>query len=508
MLMYAKLMVELFMKELQVRKLVELEEEERQAILDLQRLNIPKYFAWVLYDVANSFYASSVLTIVSFTWILVIGQQNNYSYAMANLIYTWVLAGASIFMALMLPILGAISDVTNQRKWYVVFFTLVSVLSTIGFIVSHDFLIVLFMLALSIVTYQWAQVFYDAMLPGIVPQGKEARYSSIAIALGYIGGGVVTGIGFLLSKGNNTPISDPALGQLSLGYYPVLVIIAIIGYGLLSIPMIFVREVNWEYFYTIVEGGKILDEISVKPIQESKFELWQVVKASFHELKRTLLHVYYYNKGLFYYIIAFFIIADFANLAVVVNVPFMRDGLGLSDTEIYYVIGVSGASLITFTYFIGLICDRKGAKVGFQVVGALWFFALLLILLEGIVFPRKVIYLAAIFLGPGLSGIWVSQRQMVLELAPSEEEIGQYFGLTKFSGKLSSALGPFVWGTTFFFFKNKLKFSISMTYRVTMFTLALFLAIGFLILQKVPNKHEEFKKRREETVKKLAQIYV
>jgi MFS-type transporter involved in bile tolerance (Atg22 family) len=45
--------------------------------------------------------------------------------------------------------------------------------------------------------------------------------------------------------------------------------------------------------------------------------------------------------------------------------------------------------------------------------------------------------------GPALGGTWTAQRILVFELAP-KEKFGEYFGFSKLSGKLSSAIGPIV----------------------------------------------------------------
>ena len=39
----------------------------------------------------------------------------------------------------------------------------------------------------------------------------------------------------------------------------------------------------------------------------------------------------------------------------------------------------------------------------------------------------------------------MAQRYMVLELAP-KEKFGEYFGFSKLSGKVSSSIGPIIWG--------------------------------------------------------------
>ncbi|MCE7733957.1 MAG: hypothetical protein GPJ54_03705, partial [Candidatus Heimdallarchaeota archaeon] len=114
---------------------------------------------------------------------------------------------------------------------------------------------------------------------------------------------------------------------------------------------------------------------------------------------------------------------------------------------------------------------------------------------------KFVIFIAAAFMGPALSGVWVSQRQMVLELVPNDEEIGRYFGMTKFSGKLSSAIGPILFFSTFKFVETLYSGNdsqIQIAYRYSIATLTIFLAVGFYIMMKyVPNKSKEFKIRKK-----------
>lgn len=476
-----------------------LSEEE---ISGLYKLDKPRYFAWVLYDVANTFYASGILTLIILTLVLVVAQNNGYSYGQATSIYNVVLAGASIFMAVMLPILGAISDIKQQRRNYVILFSSLSILSTAVFVYTDNFWVLLVFFAISLISYQWAQVFYDSMLPGVVPPGKEARLSSIAIALGYFGGFFITLYAYYLNTINEAPNSNPAKGPLTLGYYQYLYLPIIIGFALLTIPMFYVKETDWSKITKIVDltlddGQLTEDDLEeIKRIKE--VSIMTAAKKSFRELYATFVDIKRNNIGMFYYIIAYFIIADLANLIVGINITYMRDALKLEENEIFTILAISGSGLIFLSFFVGLICDKWGAKRGFQVIGVLWVVALSILILEGIFLPQWTLYIAALLLGPALSGVWISQRQMVLELVPDEQSLGKYFGLTKFSGKLSSAIGPLIFGFVFILFNEKFNETIETSYRISIFILTLFLIVGFLILHyKVPNKHEEFKEKKQ-----------
>jgi UMF1 family MFS transporter len=47
--------------------------------------------------------------------------------------------------------------------------------------------------------------------------------------------------------------------------------------------------------------------------------------------------------------------------------------------------------------------------------------------------------------GPALGGTWTVNRIMVTELAP-KEKFGEYFGFSDISGKVSSSIGPIIFG--------------------------------------------------------------
>lgn len=478
-------------------------------------LNRKHFTAWVLYDVANTFYASGILSFTSLTWIQVIGQRNGMSYGTATYYYSLMLSVASVFMAVLLPILGSLSDVTQQRKNYVTFFTAICLVSTFLFLVLDSFWPVLIVFAISMITYQWAQVFYDAMLPSVVPPGREAKLSSIAITIGYLGGAIITGYGYLLAQNHQAPNADPAKGIITLGYTEQMAYAVIVGFTILAIPIFFVREQNWEEVNALVflneldEWQAIYDAFmdQTRDPNDSEYmknrpSVFRLAKESLMELGDTFKDIAKNNRGMFFYIISYFIIADLANLIAVINIAYLRDGVGLTEHGVYVLVWFSGISLIIVTPIIGVICDKYGAKRGFGVVAFLWFTALVIMMLEGWLLPLNSIYVAAVAIGPALSGVWVCQRQMVLELVPNDEEIGRYFGLTKFSGKLSSAVGPLIFATIFLFvqeiYKNTSQNYVPIAYRWSLFALGLFLALGFYILNRfVPNKSQEFRARKK-----------
>ena len=82
--------------------------------------------------------------------------------------------------------------------------------------------------------------------------------------------------------------------------------------------------------------------------------------------------------------------------------------------------------------------------------------------------------------GPALGGTWTAQRIMVVELAP-KEKFGEFFGFSKLAGKLSSAIGPFIWGAVM------LTYDIigKVAYGWAMISVGLVMALGIFIISFV-----------------------
>ena len=138
--------------------------------------------------------------------------------------------------------------------------------------------------------------------------------------------------------------------------------------------------------------------------------------------------------------------------------PIVTDGLiiggGSTLFAILFII-IATMSAVVCTYFVGKFGDKYGARKTFFLVGAFWGIALTIgVVLVfatpyidiGLNLPFILSLLMGIVAGPALGGTWVAQRIMIIELAP-KEKFGEFFGFSKLSGKLSSALGPFIWGT-------------------------------------------------------------
>ena len=147
---------------------------------------------WAMYDWANSAFATVVLA--GFFPIIF---KTYWSGGSDTLVSTARLGFgnsiASLLVALVAPIVGAIGDRGNIRKKLLITFTYFGVVMTANlFLVQQGhwkFAICVYMLALF--GYFMANVFNDALLPSVAEEKRIDFVSSLGYSLGYLGGGLL-----------------------------------------------------------------------------------------------------------------------------------------------------------------------------------------------------------------------------------------------------------------------------------------------------------------------------
>ena len=428
-------------------------------------------FFWAMYDLANTIYSMVIVSLIIGRYVLVIGQlENSMSYGSVSFLYGLVSFLMQLGVAICVPILGALSDNVGKRKPFVISLTGIILLfaSLLGFF--HDLSTVLIFYVIANVAYQFSLTFYDAMLPFIAKRDDIGKVAGFGVAWCYLGTILALVIMYPLILLLGDTVSVPPTPDYGYTGYWFTFVVPMLLFLVCAIPFIYVRE---------------------KQKKGKRPSIGTLIKNTFKQLGSTFKEIRK-HRALFIFIIGYFFVADIANVIVLYMTPIVTDGLiiggGSTLFAILFII-IATMSAVACTYFVGKFGDKYGAKNTFFLVGALWGIALTMgIVLVfatpyidiGLNLPFILSLLMGIVAGPALGGTWVAQRIMVVELAP-KEKFGEFFGFSKLSGKLSSALGPFIWGTVMLTYD----FIGKAAYGWAMISVGIIMGIGIFIISFV-----------------------
>ena len=399
-------------------------------------------FKWSMYDLANTIYSMVIVSLIINQYVLIIGQlELGLTYSRADAIYNGVLAAVQIIVAIGMPIMGALSDNAGKRKPFVIVLTGVILLFASLLGIYHSLAMVLIFYIIANIAYQWSLAFYDAMLAFIANPKDVGKVGGFGVAFGYFGTLIGMGVMLALQSLWGAPNSNPDNGPIVYGYYgkPWAFIIAMALFALFAIPFIFVKERQK------IGGMPQAKELIVGTFKQ--------VGETFRDIKQ--------HKEMVKFVLGYFLVVDVANIIVAKMFLIVRDGLLMDESFSYIFIIISTVSAVAFTYFIGMIASKWGAKTAFYIVGLLWGIAIVIGVVMiffaapikiGANFPFILVIIMGLLAGPALGGTWVAQRAMVTELAP-KEKFGEYFGFSKLSGKVSASIGPLVWSGVFLLYE-------------------------------------------------------
>lgn len=434
-------------------------------------------FFYAMYDLANTIYSMIIVSLIINRYVLVIGQlEHGMSYGDASFLFGVASAIMQIGIAVLVPIMGALSDRAGKRKPFVIGLTFIILIfaSLIG--LYHNLAFVLLFYVIANIAYNFSLIFFDAMLPFIARKEDVGKVSGFTVAWGYLGTiiSLLVLLPLIAIFGNVT--SDTTQGPLSYGYTETILpfVLSMILFFVFAIPFFFVREKQ--------KKGKLPS-------------IADLVSGAFRQIKGTLRDLRK-NRQLFIFMLGYFFVSDIASVIILYMTPLVTDGLiigftpGIGDDTVAIIfIIIATVSAVVSTYFVGKFGHKYGAKKTFYLVGALWLISLSMATILTFVTPYILVganpefilsLLVGIIAGPALGGTWVAQRIMVVELAP-QEKFGEFMGFSEISNKASSAIGPLVWGAILLTFDLIGKIA----YGFALISVGLILVIGIVIISFV-----------------------
>ena len=359
--------------------------------------------SWVVYDLANTVYSAIVVTVLIL--IYVDGALGAATYATAANFISMVAAG---FVA---PAFGEVTDRAGTSKRWLVVTTVVTCLACVLMSVAHFLAppcvavwVILLAFAVANFCYQLSLVFYNSLLPGLVPPERIGFWSGLGVGVGYFG--MTLGMVVVIVLGD-------IVGESALGF-------AVAGalFLVLSLPLFaWVRERPASSSLV----GAAVPRVSVALKQS--LAIWR------NTLREPVARRFLLGN---------LCLTDVLNTTIFTFSLYCRrvfDGIETGE-DVAPALIVLSLTAFPLGVAAGWISDRLGPKTGL-ILSAV---SLAVALGAGVVMPAARFGTTVVFLGTfgafGLAGIWTAGRALLVQIAP-REKIGEYFGMYGLTLKVS-----------------------------------------------------------------------
>ena len=375
--------------------------------------------SWILYDVGNS-----AFVLVMVTAIMPIFYKDFAASHLPGAISTahWGFANsaASLILALLSPLLGAMADYEMRKKYFFLFFLIIGLSFTLSLTLVNQgqWLLCLALFVFARIGWAGANVLYDAFIIDVTSKERMDSISAMGYGFGYIGSVIpfVIIIGILLNAGmtDGLPVQATKTGF----------IIVAVWWGLLSLPAI--KHLKQRHFIAS----------SLSPVTDSFKRLYQTLC----EIKK--------HKQPFLFLGAYFFYIDGVGAIISMSTAYGRD-LGFGITTLIGVILFIQLVAFPFTLLFGRLASVFTTKrmllagIGIYIV-----VTLLAFYLPFIEDPKARIYTfwgISFLVASAMGGIQALSRSFFGKLIPPEKS-SEFFGFYNVFGKFAAITGPFLMG--------------------------------------------------------------
>lgn len=400
--------------------------------------------AWVMYDWANSAFATTIMAAV----LPVYFQSVAGKYLPGNLatVYWAYTTSISLLIAAVLsPILGAVADFRGSKKRFLTAFMIIGVAGTalLYFVRTGDWLLASLFFIIGEFGFAGSLVFYDSLLPHITTPENIDQVSSRGYAMGYLGGGLLLAVNLAMIM----LVPDEQVQLMTrLSFVTVAV-----WWFVFSLPV-----VRWvpEPPNRIFAG-----EAGVNPI-----------RVSFSRLGRTFREIRRYRE-LFIFLIAFWFYNDGIGTIIKMATIYGAE-IGIGQTTLIGTLLMVQFVGIPFAFLFGWLAKKIGTKTSIYI--------------------SLLVYTAISIMGYFLSQEWqfwvlgvavatvqggsqALSRSLFGRLVPKSKS-AEFFGFFSVSEKFAGIVGPFVFGVVGQLMGNS---------RLAIVSLIVFFIIGATLLSRV-----------------------
>lgn len=365
-------------------------------------------FAWCMYDFANSAFPTLIITVAYSVYFKTIvsggGGKGDFLWGIA-------LSAAMILSVTITPPLSAIADRRGSRKLFLILYAYICVLATalLANVTAGMIFAGMAFFIIATAAFESSLIFYNSFLPDVSTPKNVGKISGWGWGLGYLGG--------LLCLFLVKPFLAGGFSQENLPLFRMSFVAVAGFYGLFTLPLIFwLRETKINY-----------SQLSEK---NAFTELWKTLQ----DTRNT--------PGAIRFLIAFFLYNDGIVTVISFSSIYAVSTLKFSMGEVLSLFIMVQVSAGVGAFALGYLTDAWGPRKTILLTLSNW----CVVVIVAYFTETKYVFLGVSLLaGLSLGSSQSASRALMASYIP-EKSSAQLFSFYGICGKMSSVLGPLVFG--------------------------------------------------------------
>lgn len=440
--------------------------------------------SWIMFDWATQPFFSLVMTFVFAPYFAAHLAANPVD---GQAMWGYATGAAGLVIAILSPVLGSIADAGGGRKQWIAGFSILLIGGSIALwwaAPGHEGAVAIALIAFMIATLgaEFATVFNNAMMPGLVEDTRLGRLSGTGWGVGYIGGliSLVIMLGLM--------VGDPKTGKTLFGLTPI--------FGL--DPAAYEGDRAAGPYAAIWYLIFVLPLFLFTPDIPRRMRLRSAVQKGLQNLKDTVRGLRHHANTM-RFLIANMVYKDALAALFAFGGIYAAGIFGWTSIE----LGVFGIIIIIAATIGALIGGRMDDRIGpkkiiivslavlvFSSIGILSIDKIHIAFVIPIAPPgdgglfagvgEKVYLLLGACIGAVSGPLQAASRTLMIRVSPPEQ-ITEFFGLFALSGKVTSFVGPILVASLTALFDSQ---------RVGISILVVFFAAGIWIMLPVRPRRE------------------
>lgn len=389
-------------------------------------LHRPELRAWAMYDWAISAQETTIAVAVFPIYFASVAAAGLSDAARTEYV-AYANSAATIIIALISPILGAIADYAALKKRMLGAFLGVGVIAVAAMwlIERGDVLLGVILFVFANIGAGGSRVFYDALLPHIASEREIDRVSTAGYAMGYVGGGLLLAL-------NLAWIQRPEWFGLPSG--PDLTP----AQATLPARLALVSVAVWWLIFSIQLFRRVPEPAVRLDPDERQGE--NPVRVGFSRLLETLRELRLYRQA-FLMLLAFLIYNDGIGTIQKMATTYGTE-IGIGQGDLITAILIVQFVGIPFSFLFGPLAGWIGTKRAIFV--GLFAYAVISVLGFGMHTARDF-YVLALLVGMVQGGTQALSRSLFALLIPQHKS-GEFFGFFSVFSRFAATFGPLVFG--------------------------------------------------------------